>query len=170
MSVKDFFIAVIKIIALFLFIEGVVVFMANTVFVVQISEIDLIIGYLAIALTFFALVLLMLARANQIVQLLQLYKGFSTERFDFSNLQAKYIFKMALTVLGLYMVFMNLPHILMNLYILVKNNINTYGFEFNSIQSTKETLYISLLYVFVGIVILSLRKSITNMFNPTSEK
>ena len=168
MSVKDFFVAVIKIFAIYIFIEGVVPIISSIIYFNEIGDTMFLVGYIGIILLFFAIVYLMLAFATQIVRFLRLDKGFEATQFDFSKADSNYIVEIVIALMGVYLLFMTIPSILQDGYALLKSNVNSYTFTFNSPELLKQNLYNDLLHVLVGIIIIFLRKPIVNIFSSKS--
>jgi len=165
MTVKDFFIAVIKIMAIYIFIEGVIPIITQIIYLVEIEDIWFILGFVGVILLFVAIIYFMLSKADAIVKFLRLEKGFSTERFDFSKTDNTYILEIALVIMGFYLITITLPHILTDGYTLIKQNINSYSFSLGrDFKELNQSLVINLLYILTGLVIIFLRKSISTIF------
>lgn len=168
MSVKDFFVAVIKIFAIYIFIEGVVPIISNIIYFNSFNDIKYLLSFIGIILLFLAIVYLMLTFATQIVSFLRLDKGFEATQFDFSKTDSNYIVEIVIALMGVYLLFVTVPNILLDGFILLKSNVNSYSFGFKSPELSKQNLYNNLLYVLVGIIIIFLRKSIANIFTSKS--
>ena len=110
----------------------------------------------------------MLSQAKRIVAFLRLDKGFEATRFDFSKVQSNFIVELAIAMMGSYMLFITIPSILQDGYLLLKSNVNSYSFAFKSPELLKQNVYNNLLYIFVGIIIIFLRKPIANIFTSKS--
>ena len=168
MSVKDFFTAVIKILAVYVLINGIIPVINNIIYFYDIKEAGYLLGFIGIILVFFAIVFLMLSKADKIVSFLRLDKGFTTERFDFSKTDSNYIVEIAMTIMGSYLIFITIPFILLDAYALLKDNINSHSFQLQNTESLEVNVYTNLLYILVGIIIIFLRKPIANIFTSKS--
>jgi hypothetical protein len=168
MSVKDFFIAVIKILAVYIFIEGIIPIISSIIFLNEINDISFILGYIGVILVFVVIIYFMLSQTEKIVTFLRLDKDFSTERFDFSKVESNYIAEIIIALMGFYMFFFTIPFILMDGYTLLKSAINSHSFTFKSPELLVENLLTNLLYILVGIIIIFLRKPIANIFTSKS--
>ncbi|WP_430408306.1 hypothetical protein [Kordia sp.] len=165
MSVKNFFVAVIKIFAIYIFIEGIIPIIVSIIyFNGQEKDDTFLLSSIGIILLFFAIIYFMLSFADKIVSFLRLDKGFEVTRFDFSKVESNYITEIAIAIMGVYMLFITIPFMLYDGYILLKSNVNTNSFEFKDPQLLKQNLYSNLLYLLVGIIIIFLRKPIANIF------
>ncbi|MBC8754899.1 hypothetical protein H2O64_09475 [Kordia sp. YSTF-M3] len=168
MSVKDFFVAVVKIFAIYILIEGIIPVISNIIYFNQIDDATFLFGFIGVILLFFAIVYLMLAFAAKIVSFLRLDKGFEATQFDFSKTDSNYIVEIVIAMMGVYLLFTTIPYILQDGYTLLKSNVNSYSFAFKSPEVLKQNLYNNLLYILVGIIILFLRKPIANIFTSKS--
>ncbi|AXG71179.1 hypothetical protein KORDIASMS9_03435 [Kordia sp. SMS9] len=165
MSVKDFFIAVIRIMAIYFFIEAIFPLMAQIIVYGYDTDSYLIFVYVGVILLFFALFYLMISNAKGLVKFLRLDRGFSTERFDFSKADGTYIIEIAIAIMGIYMLICSIPYILMDGYALFKSNINSNVFSLGeNTRDLQSNLITNFLYILVGLVILFLRKPIANIF------
>lgn len=171
MSVKDFFTAVIKIMAIYILIEGIIPIIAQIIYLGEIEDFSFIAGFLGVILVFIAVIYFMLSRANTTVKFLSLDKGFSTERFDFSKSESNNIVEIAIAIIGVYMLVFTIPYILMDGYTLLKSNINSHVFSIDEIARDLQTnLVINFLYILVGLVLLFLRKPISTIFTTETDK
>jgi uncharacterized membrane protein len=168
MTVKDFFVAVVKIFAIYILIEGIIPIISNIIYFNQIDDNTFLFGFIGIILLFFAIVYLMLAFAAKIVSFLRLDKGFEATKFDFSKTDSNYIVEIAIAIIGAYMLFVTIPFILQDGYTLLKSNVNTQSFAFEDPKVLKQSMYNNLLYILVGIIIIFLRKPIANIFTSKS--
>ena len=168
MTVKDFFIAIIKIFAIYIMIEGIIPIISNIIYFNEIDDTRFLFGFIGVILLFFIIVYLMLSQAKRIVAFLRLDKGFEATRFDFSKVQSNFIVELAIAMMGSYMLFITIPSILQDGYLLLKSNVNSYSFAFKSPELLKQNVYNNLLYIFVGIIIIFLRKPIANIFTSKS--
>ena len=168
MTVKDFFIAIIKIFAIYILIEGIIPIISNIIYFNEIDDTRFLFGFIGVILLFFIIVYLMLSQAKRIVAFLRLDKGFEATRFDFSKVQSNFIVELAIAMMGSYMLFITIPSILQDGYLLLKSNVNSYSFAFKSPELLKQNVYNNLLYIFVGIIIIFLRKPIANIFTSKS--
>ncbi|WP_298520924.1 hypothetical protein [uncultured Kordia sp.] len=171
MTVKDFFVVVVKVLALYFFFSGIIPLVTQLILYREIYDASQIIELAGIILLFIAIIYFMLSQATTIVKLLKLDKGFSTDRFDFSGMNSRYVLEATICILGFYMVFFVVPYILIDAYTLIKSNINSRVF---SLDETAETLQANLitnfLYILVGLVIIFLRKPISKAFTSTNSK
>ncbi|MEM6719658.1 MAG: hypothetical protein AAF611_10105 [Bacteroidota bacterium] len=172
MSVKDFFVAVIKIMAIYTLIQGIIPIIAQIIYLGEIDEMYFIFGFIGVILLFLAIIYFMLSRADAIVKFLRLEKGFSTDRFDFSKVDSSYIVEKAIAIIGIYLIVITLPYILIDLYALIKENINSYSFSLGKgYNQSHQDLLINLIYILTGLVIIFLRKPISTIFTTnTNEK
>lgn len=168
MSVKDFFVAFIKIFAVYMLIEGVIPMISNIIYFNEIKDNSFLFGFIGVILLFFAIIYFMLSQASRIVSFLRLDKGFEATKFDFSKTDSNYIVQIAIAIMGSYMLFITIPFILQDGYTLLKGNVNTHSFTFKNPELLKENLYTNLLYILVGIIIIFLRKPIANLFTTKS--
>lgn len=165
MSVKDFFIAVIKIMAIYFFIVGVLPLVLEAVFLSKTNDLSIVFTFLGVIFLFFALTFFMISHAKTIVKFLGLDKGFSTERFDFSKTDNSSILETAIIIMGLYLVFFTIPYILIDGYTLIKANINSYSFSLGESTATlQQNIITNILYILVGLVMIFLRKPISKVF------
>ncbi|KAB8153602.1 hypothetical protein EZY14_010235 [Kordia sp. TARA_039_SRF] len=172
MSVKDFFVTVVKVLAIYFFFAGIIPLVTNLILYRDTYDTSKFFELLGVILLFVAIVYLMLSQSKSIVKFLRLDKGFSTDSFDFSNMNRGFIMEATIAIMGLYMVLFVVPYILMDVYTLLKSNINTPTFSIDKTpEMLKENLIINFLYILVGLVIIFLRKPIANLFaTNTTEK
>jgi hypothetical protein len=168
MSVKDFFKVVLKVLAIYIFLEGIYPLVTSLICFEKVNKTSDLFTFIGVILIFLAFIYFMLSHTERIVTFLRLDKGFETTTFNFSKTESNYVVEIALALVGVYMVFERIPGILQDVYALVKSNINSYSFSFRSPEMLKENLYTDLLYILVGIIIIFLRKPIANIFTSKS--
>ncbi len=171
MSVKDFFIAVIRIMAIYLFSQGIISISHHLTYFFDIGNSSTSFWFVSLTLLFSAILYLLFRKTSAIVTFLGLDKGFSSNQFNFSNTDRKYIVEIAITIMGLYLVFIKIPYMLENLYILIRSSYSTLvlasDYNFRPLQ---QDLIINLLHILVGLAIILLRKTIANIFNAKKNK
>ncbi|WP_046756750.1 hypothetical protein [Kordia jejudonensis] len=171
MTVKDFFIMVLKIMGIYFFIDGILPLVLELIFYSTTDHLSDHFWFIGCILLFFAIIYFMISHSETLAKFLRLDCGFSTERFDFSKADSAYIIEIAIAIMGLYMLFYTIPFILIDGYVLFKSNVNSRIF---SVDKSPETLQLNLitnfLYILVGLVILLLRKPISSIFTPNTNK
>ncbi|PTX61640.1 hypothetical protein C8N46_104283 [Kordia periserrulae] len=171
MSVKDFFIAVIRIMAIYLFSQGIISISHYLTYSFDIDNSSTMFWSVSLTLLFSTILYFLFRKTSAIVTFLGLDKGFSSNHFNFSNTESKYIVEIAITIMGLFLVFMKIPYMLENLYILIKSSYSTLvlasDYNFRPLQ---QDLIINFLHILVGLVIIFLRKPIANLFTTNTDK
>lgn len=164
MSLKDFFIAVIKILALLIIVNGILPVIPNMFFLID-SDISSFFILLGVILFNVALIYLMLLKADVIINALKLTKGFESDTFNFSNVESKYVVKMACALIGLYLISYNFPSLIYELFLYFQKNISSEQFIGNPyLEINNYQLQISLISVFVGLLIIAVRKQVSEFF------
>jgi len=164
MSSKDFFSAVIKILALFLIVSGILPLIPNLFFLVE-SDISSFFLVTGVILVYFVLIYIMLFNTNAIVQILKLTKGFESDKFNFSNAQAAFVVKIACVIIGLYVISYSLPNVIYELFIHFQKNVSSEQYVGNPyLEASNYQLQISLISVFVGMIIIGVRNQVSNYF------
>ncbi|MEM6686870.1 MAG: hypothetical protein AAF617_13885 [Bacteroidota bacterium] len=171
MTVKDFFIAVIRIMAIYLFSQGIISISHYLTYLFDIGNSSTMFWSISLTLLFSAILYFLFRKTSAIVTFLGLDKGFSTNQFNFSNTESKYIVEIAITIMGLFLVFMKIPYMLENLYRLIRSGYSTLvlasDYNFRPLQ---QDLIINFLHILVGLAIIFLRKPIANIFNTKTDK
>lgn len=160
MSPRDFFKVVIKILALLVIVNGIFPALANIIpwFGTEASSGIILI---AIILLFLVLVFVMLWYTDVIVDFFRLGRGYDSETFHFSNIERKYILEISAAVIGLSLIFNNLPNVLHHGFLYFKSQVQSYSALYATNIVEKQLLYNELVYIIVGIILIVSRKLIS---------
>lgn len=164
MSPRDFFKVVIKIMALFVIVNGIIPAIANVFpwFGADISAGFILFG---LVLLFSVLVYLMIIYCDKIVTFFGLDKGFDSENFNFSNIEKSYVIEISAAIIGLSLIFNSMPSLLFDGFYYFKSQVQDYS-AFNTVYQTEEyILYQNLLNIAVGIILVASRKLISKLID-----
>ena len=111
---------------------------------------------------FLALIYFVLFKTNAIIKFLKLDKGFDTDKFSISKIPEEHVINLSCIIIGLYLTFSSLPTILLEIIQIFKHNVSNSVFE--STQVDNFYLYHDIIYFFVGLILIALRKNISRLF------
>ncbi|UII22240.1 hypothetical protein [Fulvivirga ligni] len=165
MTKKDFFILVIKILGLYLLIATLFSGMPSAMsmaFVEPGAEnifwIILIVGLII------GLFLLLIFKADHLVRLLQLDKGFDDERINLGSLNAEDIVKISLFLIGGFMIVKNIPSFISYCYMVLKSDIGGETIQ----DMTKFWWAVAAINVFIGFILITNYRPIAQRFVHTN--
>ncbi len=126
MTKKDFFIIIIRLFGLYLLIG--VLFNSISISLPYILNSSDVISYVIVLISTLiplALFILLIFKAENIINLLKLDKGFDEERIDFGNIEAIHILKIAVFILGGIILVDNIPIFINHIVNSLESRINS---------------------------------------------
>ena len=161
MTPKDLFNIILKVLALMLITNALLPAISNFFnwFKADISIAFILLG---ISFLFLALIYFVLFKTNAIIKFLKLDKGFDTDKFSISKIPEEHVINLSCIIIGLYLTFNSLPTILLEIIQIFKHKVSNSVFE--STQVDNFYLYHDIIYFFVGLILIALRKNISRLF------
>jgi len=163
MSVKDCFRVILKTLGLILIIVGVVPTISSVV--IYIKD-DFSLGLVLIGAMLLILVLCyyLIFDSDILINKFKLTKGFDNDELSFNSLKESLLIEGACIVIGLYTIISNLPSVLLEGFIYFKTNAQNTGSSIIDLPiDASNYFYIQLIYFFLGIILIALRKQIINL-------
>lgn len=113
MTKRDFFIVIIKLFGLFSLVTSLFqVLPSNISFILRDMDFIYLIGITLAVLVVLALFVVLIFKADKVVEILKLDKGFDEERIEFGNLNSVEIVKIGCFIIGGLILIENLPYFL----------------------------------------------------------
>lgn len=108
------------------------------------GELTFIIGTLLSIVIFLSLVYLMLVKTDKIISILKLDKDFDDEKASLSQFTPTGIIKLGIVIVNVYLIILNLPDLVTNLFYLFKYSIPDDGIDsfLNSFSPTNPNYYV----------------------------
>jgi len=161
MTKKDLFVLLIKIFGLFSAVTSLFSVLPNNI-MFALDSVDLIsIVWVTVAIAvILGLFLILIFKANKIVELLKLDRGFEEERIDFGNLSSTDIIKIGTFVIGGFLIIDNVPDFLSQTLWSFKKEI--IGMEFTA--KDKFNWAVSGLNLLIGYLLLTNYRFVAKLF------
>lgn len=160
MTKRDFFRIIIKLFGLYSLILTVFNYIPSNISYVTFNfEPMLLWGFGATALVILIYIFLVL-KTDRIIDLLKIDKGFDDERIELGNFNSEKIFKLALIIIGGFLIVDYLPHFLQYTYLAFKNHASPNGLNpMEEIAFGKPTDYfnwtIAGMNILIGIILIT---------------
>ena len=163
MTPKDFFRVVIKIIGILLFIEGVVIASFNSIQYSSFLEpISIIIYAIIVFVLFLIIFYVFFVKTEILIRLFKLDMGFDEEKFNFRNIEAKYIVEISCVIIGLYFILATLPSVVYNLFEYFKGQVSVQDSPFSGLNyNYGNIIYIDYLTLIISVILIIQRKTIS---------
>lgn len=163
MNPTDFFRVTLKLIGLLLLFNGVVPAFVNLYEWVN-SDMTSVIFLILTIIIVLSIIYALLFKTDKVLNTLKLDKGFDAETFSITNKKSSLMIEIGAGVVGLFFILKNLPNVLIELYFYFRFSASSLNHAEQYI-SDEYALYLSILYIFVGILTIALRKWIAKLFN-----
>ena len=159
MTKRDFFILLLKVVGLFLLLSNVFTAIPSLATYIAMYETGhLIILALAVALIIIGLFVLLVQKADRLVDWLNLTKGFDEDRIEFGNLDRKNLIALASMLFGGYLIVSAIPNILTGLISAFYSDINYIPFTLTD----KVNLAIEGAYAVIGYLLITNAHRVSN--------
>ncbi len=161
MTKRDLFILLIKVFGLYAMLIALFsVLPANISFALSDMDVFSLFWIVVVLLLIVGLFLILIYRADKIVSLLKLDKGFDDDRIDLGNLKTADLLKISIFIIGGLLVLNNISPFLSHTYFAFKGNLN--GLE----HGTKEKFdwAVNALNLIVGFLLLTQYRWVTDLF------
>ncbi len=159
MTKTDFFRLIIKIFGMYSLVLTLFTVVPNNInFLIFQFDVSMIVMLLAVTCISFGLFFVLLFRTDSIINFLKLDKGFDENRIDLGSLTNQSILKLAVLIIGGFLIINYLPGFLYDAVSYFKNKTSGDSFDFYSIT-------VSFINVLVGYLIVVNYQSITNFLD-----
>ncbi len=164
MTKRDFFKVLIKIFGLYSLVLTVFSIIPQNISNVLFSfDFTMLLMIVASVLISIGLFMILLFKTDSIINFLKLDKGFDEELFHFGNLNNENILKLALLIIGGFLIIDYTPRFLLDIV-----NVFKYKINFSTIEGSKVNYYnlsIRTLNILIGYLFISNYKSISKFFD-----
>lgn len=156
MTKRDFFILLIKVVGLFLLLSNLFSILPGMVpYFAMMQGWEIMLSSIVVVLIVIALFVLLVQKADWLVDKLNLARGFDDARIDLGNPNKKTLIQLTILFIGGYLLVDHIPAALLGLINLFMTTVNQYEFNFFGQSNSSTQLIINLAAILVAYLLIT---------------